>query len=145
MRASIHPSLDFHRMLYSRVGLQSMRAYLGLLFAIGLVISCILIQESLSKRSVNCGFVCYRWRKCKLKLNGLTGSSGHRPAEAGTTGQLFFKKCGTPRDGCVCVEKSTEAPVVQGNDTRPHFPRGLVDFINNDAQSWLSNLVQIDK
>ena len=44
-----------------------------------------------------------RWKKCKSKLSGLTNTDGHhRPGQAGTTGQLFFTKCGDPPEGCEC-------------------------------------------
>ena len=42
-----------------------------------------------------------RWGKCKLNLLGLTSGS-QRPGQAGTTGQLFFSKCGDPPKGCEC-------------------------------------------
>merc|ERR1712086_448929 len=54
-------------------------------------------------RQQNCGLSCYRWKKCKSKLSGLTNTDGHhRPGQAGTTGQLFFTKCGDPPEGCEC-------------------------------------------
>ena len=43
----------------------------------------------------------FRWGKCKLNLLGLTSGS-QRPGQAGTTGQLFFSKCGDPPKGCEC-------------------------------------------
>ena len=48
-------------------------------------------------------FILLRWKKCKSKLSGLTNTDGHhRPGQAGTTGQLFFTKCGDPPEGCEC-------------------------------------------
>nr|XP_040579405.1 uncharacterized protein LOC121127897 [Lepeophtheirus salmonis] len=111
---------------------------------IGLLMSTLFVHYTNSRKAVNCGFVCYRWRKCKGKLIGLTGSSGNRPSEVGTTGQLFFHKCGSPRDGCICVEEVKEKQKVVVVDVRPHIPNNLVQFINNEAHDWLSNLVQID-
>ena len=37
-----------------------------------------------------------------MSLSLLTSGSGHRPGQAGTTGQLFFTKCGDPPEGCDC-------------------------------------------
>ena len=44
-----------------------------------------------------------RWKKCKNKLNGLVNTGGNtRPGQSGSTGQLFFNKCGDPPEGCEC-------------------------------------------
>ena len=44
-----------------------------------------------------------RWKKCKSKISVLTNSGGqNRPGQSGTTGQLFFSKCGDPPEGCEC-------------------------------------------
>lgn len=36
-----------------------------------------------------------------MNILGLTSGS-QRPGQAGTTGQLFFNKCGDPPKGCEC-------------------------------------------
>ena len=46
----------------------------------------------------------FRWRKCKDNLSTLTSTGGaNRPGQAGTSGQLFFTKCGDPPQGCPCT------------------------------------------
>ena len=63
----------------------------------------------------------FRWKKCKSKLSGLTNTDGHhRPGQAGTTGQLFFTKCGDPPEGCEC---KYEEPT--GRHSIPEFPSCL--------------------
>ena len=45
----------------------------------------------------------FRWKKCKSKISVLSNTDGnHRPGQSGTTGQLFFTKCGDPPQGCEC-------------------------------------------
>lgn len=90
-------------------------------------------------RQQNCGLSCYRWKKCKSKLSGLTNTDGHhRPGQAGTTGQLFFTKCGDPPEGCECkYEEPTAGP------PKPKMPRMILQFVNHEAEEWISNLVQI--
>ena len=54
----------------------------------------------------------FRWKKCKVNLSVLTSVGGaNRPGQAGTSGQLFFTKCGDPPEGCPCVyEPKTGEP-----------------------------------
>ena len=56
-----------------------------------------------------------------MNILGLT-SGKQRPGQAGTTGQLFFSKCGDPPKGCEC---KFEDPA-KGND--PTFSLGVVYF-----------------
>ena len=67
-----------------------------------------------------------RWGKCKLNLLGLT-SGNQRPGQAGTTGQLFFSKCGDPPKGCEC---KFEAP--KGNSNNLFIFANLAMCQSND-------------
>lgn len=107
--------------------------YLPLIF----IILSICSQVTFAKRKTNCGLVCYRWGKCKLNISALT-SGGQRPGQAGTTGQLFFTKCGDPPEGCECTY---EPPKV--GPAKPKFPKLMFEFVNDDAKAWLTNLVDV--
>jgi len=98
------------------------------------------ISEIQAKRnSPNCGFACYRWKKCKKNISILTNSNGNsRPGQSGTTGQLFFSKCGDPPEGCEC---KYEPPKV--GPPKPKLPRMMLSFVNQDAADWISNLVEL--
>ena len=80
----------------------------------------------------------FRWKECKGKLSVLTNTRGnHRPGQSGTTGQLFFNKCGDPPEGCECkFEEPKKGP------PKPKMPRMMMEFINEDAKEWISNLVE---
>jgi len=105
----------------------------SLLFITALSVS---IQNAFGRRKTNCGLVCYRWGKCKLNLLGLTSGS-QRPGQAGTTGQLFFSKCGDPPKGCEC---KFEAPKV--GPRKPKIPKVALEFVNDDALEWISNYLE---
>jgi len=102
-----------------------------------LILLSICSQVTVARRKTNCGLVCYRWGKCKLNLLGLT-SGNQRPGQAGTTGQLFFSKCGDPPKGCEC---KFEAP--KAGPPKPKFPKLLLEYVNDDAKAWISNLVDV--
>merc|ERR1711935_269111 len=90
-------------------------------------------------RKQNCGLTCYSWKKCKNKLNGLINTGGNtRPGQSGNTGQLFFNKCGDPPGGCEC---KYESPTV--GPPKPKMPRMIMEFVNHDAEKWISNLVEL--
>merc|ERR1712029_154058 len=77
-------------------------------------------------RQGNCGLSCYRWKKCKSKLSGLTNTGGQqRPGQAGSTGQLFFQKCGDPPSGCECTYEEPSA-----GPPKPKMPRMILEFVN---------------
>lgn len=102
-----------------------------------LILLSVCFDVTFARRKTNCGLVCYRWGKCKLNILNLTSGS-QRPGQAGTTGQLFFTKCGDPPEGCACV---FEAPKL--GPPKPKFPRILLEFVNDDAKAWVSNLVDV--
>ena len=72
-------------------------------------------------------------------MSVLTNTGGnHRPGQSGTTGQLFFTKCGDPPQGCECkYEEPKKGP------PKPKMPRMIMEFVNEDAQAWISNLVEL--
>ena len=65
-------------------------------------------KKNFQKKSLKMKFywiidVLFRWKKCKKNISILTNSNGNsRPGQSGTTGQLFFSKCGDPPEGCEC-------------------------------------------
>ena len=76
-------------------------------------------KKNLQKKSLKMKFywiidVLFRWKKCKKNISILTNSNGNsRPGQSGTTGQLFFSKCGDPPEGCECKyepPKGKESP-----------------------------------
>ena len=80
----------------------------------------------------------FRWKKCKSKISILSNTGGnHRPGQSGTTGQLFFSKCGDPPEGCEC---KYEVPKV--GPPKPKLPRMMMEFIDEEAKDWISNLVE---
>jgi len=102
-----------------------------------LVIILVCFEVTLARRKTNCGLVCYRWSKCKTDLSALT-NGGHLKGQAGNTGQLFFTKCGDPPKGCECkYEKPKVGPA------KPKFPRLMLEFVNDDAKAWITNLVDV--
>ncbi|XP_059090234.1 uncharacterized protein LOC131886034 [Tigriopus californicus] len=86
----------------------------------------------------NCGLSCYRWKKCKGKMSELSStSSSVRPGQSGTTGQLFFNKCGDPPSNCPC---EYEEPHVKPK--KPAMPRYMSQYIEHEASMWLRNHVE---
>jgi len=104
------------------------------------VIAVLVIQLSLTeaRRTKNCGLTCYRWRKCKASVSVLSNTGGAtRPGQRGTTGQLFFAKCGDPPEGCGCKYEEPKVP------TKPKFPELMLEYVNEDAREWITNLVDV--
>ena len=65
-----------------------------------------IIDGNLDEFSFDSWFTDFsRWKKCKTKISVLSYNPGgkSRPGQSGTTGQLFFSKCGDPPEGCECV------------------------------------------
>jgi len=87
----------------------------------------------------SCGLACYRWRKCKAVLNTLTSSEGDaRPGQRGTTGQLIFQKCVDVPEKCNCE------PIKPKEPPKPRMPKSLLEFVDENAIGWFTNLVDID-
>jgi len=88
-------------------------------------------------------FLATRWRKCRGVLSQLTSTtSGDRPGERGTTGQLIFKKCTEPAASCNC--QLIEEPPKPTEPPKPKFPKKYIEFVHEEAMDWLTNLVDID-
>jgi len=101
------------------------------------------VEARRRKPGGTCGLSCYRWRKCRGVLATLTSTtSGDRPGERGTTGQLIFKKCTEPAASCNC--QLIEEPPKPTEPPKPKFPKKYIEFVDEEAMDWLTNLVDID-
>jgi len=107
------------------------------------LVNLVVVEARRRRPGGSCGLSCYRWRKCKGVLSQLTStSSGDRPGERGTTGQLIFKKCTEPAASCGC--QLIEEPPKPTEPPKPKFPKKYIQFVDEEAMDWLTNLVDID-
>ncbi|XP_023339486.1 uncharacterized protein LOC111709806 [Eurytemora carolleeae] len=108
-----------------------------------ILILSVLITQSVGRRQQQgtCGLTCFRWRKCKAVLNTLTSTDGDaRPGQRGTTGQLIFDKCEDPPAKCSCEEEPKPK-----EPTKPRMPKSMLDYVDESAVDWFTNLVHIDQ
>ena len=77
-----------------------------------------------------------------MNILGLTSGS-QRPGQAGTTGQLFFNKCGDPPKGCECKfepPKGNQRNYLQSLTKAKLF--FLTYFTIDNNVLWLKNFSQ---